>query len=328
MPQTRSGTDTNHEPDLESSVSNSLDAPPSVGNPQPSRPPSLEGDLKIPLPDPFDGSQPTQLCRFLYHLGLVFRAQPNRFQSDEMKIIFASALLKGPAFDWAFSQNTIQPTPQWMLEYDAFAKELTRLYGVKDQLYDIEQQLRNLRQTGSVTDYTVEFRRLADLLDYTERAQVFQYHQGLKDSIKYEILRSGKPTSLQDYVNTATDIDRNLQELNQARRPNFQAPRKNQHARGHAASRSASHGPAPTEARNPGPSSARPQERKSRPPFQPLTDEQKDYRRKNGLCMYCADPSHDVLNCPVRPSRPRPARGAGATFATARPQGNAPAQWQ
>ncbi len=39
-----------------------------------------------------------------------------------------------------------------------------------------------------------------------------------------------------------------------------------------------------------------------------LTDQEKDYRRMNGLCLYCGGPGHIALNCPRTP-KPRSVNG-------------------
>ena len=37
-------------------------------------------------------------------------------------------------------------------------------------------------------------------------------------------------------------------------------------------------------------------------PHGPLTQQEKDRRRKLGLCIYCAGSGHVIRNCPVKPS--------------------------
>ena len=81
---------------------------------------------------------------------------------------------------------------------------------------------------------------------------------------------------------------------------------------------------APTTDDYSGPRSTEPEA--NRPAFQKLTEQQKDYRRKNNLCMYCGIDGHVVRECPTRPkSRPRLARKT-EIVSVATPSGNELAQ--
>jgi len=38
-------------------------------------------------------------------------------------------------------------------------------------------------------------------------------------------------------------------------------------------------------------------------PRGPLSDAEKERRRHDGLCLYCASKDHQVINCPIAPRR-------------------------
>jgi hypothetical protein len=37
-------------------------------------------------------------------------------------------------------------------------------------------------------------------------------------------------------------------------------------------------------------------------PRGPLSDAEKERRRRDGLCLYCASKDHQVINCPIAPA--------------------------
>jgi hypothetical protein len=210
--------------------------------------------------------------------------------------------------------------PAWMDNFSLFAAEITKVFGDPDVIGSATRSLRKLRQTGSVASYASEFRRHSTLLSWGEQALVSQFYDGLKGSIKDELARVERPTELRALIDLATRIDTRLYERSLERgdmpRPSIPAPR--QHPRGPAA-------PTTTTSFKANPA----QRPVFRRPFQRLSEEQKDYRRKNNLCMYCGAQEHAVHECPIRPKDPhRPAPEARAADSTARSPGNDLAQRQ
>lgn len=51
-------------------------------------------------PDQFDGTEPTKLQLFFAQLGLVFKARPRTFNSEEKKVMYGISYLKGTALQW------------------------------------------------------------------------------------------------------------------------------------------------------------------------------------------------------------------------------------
>ena len=56
--------------------------------------------IKTRDPDTYDGNDPTKLCAFISQCKLVFRARPEDFDDDEVKITYAVSWLKGTAQRW------------------------------------------------------------------------------------------------------------------------------------------------------------------------------------------------------------------------------------
>jgi len=62
--------------------------------------PAPQTRIKTRDPDTYDGNDPTKLCAFISQCKLVFRAHPEDFDNDEVKITYAVSWLKGTAQRW------------------------------------------------------------------------------------------------------------------------------------------------------------------------------------------------------------------------------------
>jgi Retrotransposon gag protein len=289
-------------------------------------------------PEPFNGKPASQLREFLTQLRLVFAGQPSKFQNDRFKVIYAASLLRGTAFSWFQPYLDMTNPPAWLSDFALFTAEINKVFGDPELRISAARSLDRLRQTGSAIAYAAEFRRHATILNWEDEPLAHRFYQGLKDSVKDEIVRFGRPKELDTLVQLAINIDSRIyervMERNHDIRPSTSAPRRNQLPHTTVRTQSVPHSLSADASRDsastPVPSGSRPVEAGSaRPRFRRLTEEEKAHRRRNNLCLYCGDPHHIALDCPVRPKTPfRPARASQATFAEARPSGNGPTQSQ
>jgi hypothetical protein len=291
-------------------------------------------------PDAFHGKPASQLPEFLTQLRLVFAGQPTQFQNEELKVIYASTLLKGTAFAWIQPYLEMSDPPAWTKDFSLFTAEINATFGDPDIASTCFHRIKKLKQTGSVASYTAEFRRLASQLSWGDQALVQQYFEGLKDPLQDALIAANHPEELEPLIRMATRMD-NLQyqrrmQRGQEVKPAALAQRKKQLPYVAAKPQPVFHArPASQPVHPPHDSTTVPIDTSvprpmgldaTRPRFQRLTEAQKEHRRKNNLCLYCGDQSHFARECPTRPRRPyRHARVAVATF-TAEEQGNAETQ--
>jgi hypothetical protein len=298
-------------------------------------------EFKPGTPEYFDGRSTSQLRNFLTQVRLVFSAQPLRFSDDKSKVLYAASLLRGSAFSWIQPYLDMDDPLVWMNDFSLFAAEINAVFGDPDLASNNFRRLKRLKQIGSVASYTAEFRRLASQLSWSDQALVQQYFEGLKDPLQDILIAANYPEELETLIRMAIRID-NLQHQRRIQRgqeikPAAPVQRRKQLPYVAAKPQPVFHLHAPpanpllsydTASASADPSGPRPMEiDATRPRFQRLTEEQKEHRRKNNLCLYCGNPSHIARDCPVRPKTPiRPARASQATFADARPKGNAQTQ--
>jgi Retrotransposon gag protein len=277
-------------------------------------------EAKVNAPEAFDGRSASNLRDFLTQVRIVFHLQPSKFLNGTIKVRYTCSYLRGSAFSWIQPYLDMDDPPAWMDDFTLFAAEITKVFGDPDIIGSATRSLRKLRQTGSVASYASEFRRHSTLLSWGEQALISQFYEGLKGPIKDELVREGRQTELSVLIDLATRIDTRLYERSLERGDTSRSsiPATRQHLRGHAA-------PTTTTSFRSNPA----QRPVSRRPFQRLSEEQREHRRKNNLCMYCGAQDHAVHECPICPrDLPRPAPEARPADPTARSLGNDLAQRQ
>lgn len=251
--------------------------------------------LKVKAPEPFDGDTSSLLPTFLFQLGLVFRANPSTYPTEESKVIYAMSYLTGSASAYVQQYLDQEESPPWMADFPSFTDQLKRVFGNPDVIGDVSRKIRRLKQTGRVTSYATKFRLLAGQLDWSNAGLVSQFFEGLSRPLQLEIAKTAYPKELEELIDHAVRVDNLLQSYEDY--PAQPSPTT----------------PVPT---------ARPGQR--------LTEQQRELRRKNNLCMYCGDAGHLVRSCPVRPSRPngppRPVHASEAALVPDKPPGKAPTQ--
>jgi Ty3 transposon capsid-like protein len=245
-------------------------------------------------PKPFDGGDPSQLHTFLLQTSLAFDARPSEFPDERSKIVYAITYLEGAALEWAYPLYRRADPPLYMTDLSLFAEHLEKVFG--DNGLIVAEQLRQLKQTTTVAKYSVDFRRLANRVGWDNRSLCSQFYSGLKYPVKLEIAKVKQPERLEELVEMAISIDHlqreSLAQLGPAPRPLDQPPRRDHRRDAPSAASSGRH----------------------------LTEQQREHRLKNNLCLYCGGEGHIIRNCPVR--LPRPAHASVAALAYAGPPGN------
>ena len=284
-------------------------------NSQPSPQPA-SSEPKISSPETFDGNDPSQLLDFLLQVNLAFDLQPSRYTSESVKVKYAVTYLRGPALKWVRPLIRASDPPAWVNNFSLFTEEITKIFGDPHLVNSATRSLRKLRQTGTVSFYIAEFRHYSSLLAWNEDALISQFVDGLSEPIKDELAKAELPTVLKDLFDKAVRLDNRLHDRDLDRREASKSsgppPRKEPRA----------HAPSAISSR---PTLISPGRTSSRPPFTRLSEKQREYRRKNNLCMYCGGPGHVAPECPIAP---RNASHSARADASARPSGNGQAQAQ
>ncbi|SOV05551.1 uncharacterized protein UDID_18456 [Ustilago sp. UG-2017a] len=235
-------------------------------------------------PEAFTGER-GHLEPFLAQVDVFLRLNPGRFINDSDQILWFSTLLRGVAHQWFYPHLSAVNPPAWLADYPLFVNQLRIVFGDPDRIATAKREIEVLSQATSVANYLTQFCRLQMTLNWDEDAMAWFFYRGLKENVKDDLSRTGKPTDLETLIQRSLEIDNCIAERISERK--------------RVITRSANPTPmpvsnppiAPTAVHPSSPSALR----------TPLTTAGKldpeEYKRHqaNNLCIYCASSEHVPL---------------------------------
>ena len=233
-------------------------------------------NLTPTAPEPFsDGVE--NLSIFLHQCRVAFDSCPSQFESEKKKVLWASAYLRGSAFRWfkAIYENDVDPR---ITNFSLFSQALMELHGDPKMVQPNACKLSTLRQTTTVAQYAADFDHLANNLDWGDGGFRDMFYKGLQEKIK-DLLMEAQPDTLTyaDLKRLALQKDKMLQK------------RENERALMEAA---------PYGRESPDGRYGRPQNYSGISRRRgPLTEAERDRRRREGLCLYCGESGHKLDDC-------------------------------
>ena len=263
---------------------------------------------KVASPEHFTG-QRNKLKTFLTQVTMVITLQPSRFTTETSKVFYTGSYLRDTALLWFQPYVTANPQPAFMSNFNLFQQELQAIFGDPDEIGTAERQLYALQQRGSVTSYLTEFQRLTSIIKWNDEAKSAQFYRGLKDIIKDELARSGKPRDLKELQEAAIRIDTRLfeRQVEKGTRTHLYAnnpigyQQRFQPRTSYTSTQTRTIINKPPESLNA--ITANPKNLTKRGKLNPAEYQR---RKDNNLCLYCGDKGHQVLKCPIAPpAKPR-----------------------
>src|SRR5215510_3924907 len=178
------------------------------------QPRNNEDSVKARRPDTFDGTKPESVETFLTQCRLYFRANPTRYRSSAAKVNFATTYLQGAALQWfevAIADEDRGVYHDYAIEWEAFVRELRRCFRIANPEDEAADELERLtmRHLNHITEYNVQFIRLAAKLPWNEPWLCRRFYNGLPDRIKevFTYREGGKPKTLPALQNASAEID-------------------------------------------------------------------------------------------------------------------------
>ncbi len=235
---------------------------------------------RLPTPEVYKGEP--NLCRaFLVKCSMFFSLQPLTFATEESRVAFVLTLLSGRAALWG--------TAVWenrhpcCSSFHALSEEMRRVFDRAVVGREAARRLADLRQgERSVSDFSIEFRTLAAECKWNEEAQRDMFLHGLADRIQGEIFRGELPTSLDCLIELALRVDSRLQQHDQRDRQWVTDTQDY------------------FSTKPEGPVSHRSDNEPMQVGGVRLSREERERRRRGGLCMYCGASGHFRVECPVK----------------------------
>ncbi|OMJ25526.1 Retrotransposon-derived protein PEG10 [Smittium culicis] len=247
---------------------------------------------KIPEIEKFSGT-PSKYPSFMAAIRRMFWSNPSHFSTDHKKIDFISGHLTGSAmvwFDAIITEGALAAT-----NYEEFSTVFKSYFSDSGYVLKSTNQLMSIYQgKRSVAEYASEFRNLAIISEFNEKALIMQFQRGLNGRILDILINTPLPKTISELMNVCIEIDNRI-----ASRDTFRPYFNYRHNTNNKIIETNNH----RENTSTGPSDETPMEIDTLRvrPKGPLSMEEKRRRIENGLCLYCASDNHIVRDCKICP---------------------------
>jgi hypothetical protein len=159
---------------------------------------------KIPLPSTFSGRTGAAVDEWLEEMEKQFSFYPDYFATDAARIAHAIMYFAPMVTAWyrtASEEQRLAGTP--IATWAAFVAILVERYQPVSASMTARANLDKITQTGGVAGYSqVFYNNMVYIKDMSAADQVHQYTRGLKQAIKFEVVKQ-RAANLTDAVNIA-----------------------------------------------------------------------------------------------------------------------------
>ena len=294
-----------------------IQAMPLGGRPT-SDPATPKGRLKFREPRVFDGKVKS-VRPFLDEIESAVWLQRHALVTDFDKFLYLSGYLKdGSPKSWYYSIRNTPERAYLLNDWDGVLEDFRSHFGDSDRHATASEEMENLRQTGSCASFASRFRELLVDLELNEPLKIEYFRKRLKDNVLDAlalIKRKDLPTDFDEYVDICISIDNSLhrREMEKKKKTgnNFNSSAKQTYSRNSGTSTPSSSFPqtSTTTAVLPPGTPMEIDATKTGTPRGPLTKEERERRRREGLCAYCGG-KHSVDDCPNMSERAKKATAA------------------
>jgi hypothetical protein len=257
---------------------------------------SYPKEPKISSPSPFKGNK-ADAEEFILKCQSVFDICSRTYHDDKTKLAFVFNLLDGDAYQWVKPALLTRQKPAWVETWEDFKVEFYKNFADSDVKETSRRKLKALKQIGPASTYATDFKKYALYLEWSDEGLRQAFFDGLKFDVQDRLLSPQRFTSFTELVESAIEWD-NLLFQRRKVNPNSRTSRFNFATRDLPSPSSSNvHKTVETSVKGPWPMDV-----DSVQPRKPLTQGEKDYRRKNNLCLYCGNPGHKIDTCRKKPS--------------------------
>lgn len=263
---------------------------------------------KVAYPTKFSGNRKT-LKNFILAVETVFKLQPSRFPTEEIKVTFTGSLLEGHALThYRNLATSTEPEAEAKLtNYDLFKKDLELTFGNPFEQATAQRELSRLFQGNKpAATYATEFRRISQETKFGTETLVYMFRMGLKKEIQDALAYNDKEYSnLDELIRYAIKVDNRLYEskIGRVGGPTLsnpvRAPRPGSITIPRRYSGNRSPPPTPETASGPQPMDWELGALSNQAPTRAkLSESERKHRFENNLCLYCGKSGHRVRDCP------------------------------
>lgn len=268
---------------------------------------------RFPDVETFDGTDSHKFRPWVTQMNVFFSTQPAKFVTDQARIFYAGNRLRGDALEWygrGMGDSTQVGTdnhPVWV-SWSSFADSMRTLFGRRDEETEARRRLDNIKQgSRDLVAYINELEQLDSIATLSDELKLYIFKRGLTQDLRDRLaLWTNNLETYTEASQAALQLARQTEEYQKHSTANRAYPRRT------AMNRDGWGQTATTPKVDPATVVDDPDAMDidaAHGPHKPLTAEEKNRRRVEGLCNYCAGKGHIAVNCPSKQQR-APARNS------------------
>ena len=175
-----------------------------------------------------------------------------------------------------------------LINFETFLDAFAEVFDEHDKIRWTTTKIRSLRQGASFASvYASDFRQLASDINWDEETLVSQFYWGLKDNVKDLLLSLPDLQTLNEVISQVVKYDNRLFQRRQDQRPRDKMTSYN----------------TTITTKNVGPHLEVEDMQIDAARVETFTPEEKKRHMKEGLCLYCGEEGHKVVNCLKKQNR-------------------------
>jgi hypothetical protein len=311
------------------------------------------------MPRPFKGDK-DECDTFLDKVDTYFLGCQRKYRRDKDKIIFFAGILEGHAAGW-FAAKKKREGESIFRSWEDFRSDFRLTFGDPDPIRSAMEFIRNLKQNGRpIYAYNIDFNKRAYDLEseYGPGALCNTYEEGLDSPVRSLLVsqcRSAKfaknymelqrwageaeielnrlgvtqpkpviPTLLRRFERSNNSDSQSQSRTHQQPSHSKASPSSAINSRTNNQSSSNQTRPNDTQKSRENLAPPKTDSPSESQPRGPLSQEEKNRRIQNNLCLYCSSPDHFLKDCQRKKSSDERSLTANATFgeSSSRPKGN------
>lgn len=235
--------------------------------------------------------------------------------TDYDKALYFSGYLKdGSPKSWYYTIKNSSLRSHLLHDWEGFLDAFRNHFGDSDRQSSATEEMELLRQTGSCATFASCLRELLVDLDLNESLKIEYFRKRLKDNIQDALALvkwKDVPTDFDEYVELCISIDNSLHRRGREKKTSKPTGNNSSSSAKCSSIFSALPASSHTPAAPPSVSPGIPMEidATKTTPCAPLSKEERERRRREGLCSYCGG-KHGIDNCPNMSERAKKAFAA------------------
>lgn len=273
--------------------------PPSAAPPPPAAatiPVDPRGTPRFKEPAMFGGSA-SEVDPWIHDMESAVYLQRAMLPTDRDKVLYAVGFLKpGSPKSWYYAVYNDQA--HLLDDWRGFLREFKTHFGQSNPVSDALYKLEHLKQTGACATYASKSRELHAFLGLTDFMKIHYFYRGLKDAVKDALVTVKRSDKFDIFVQQCIEIDNRNHEQELEKKGSSKSSNPQRSNERHSSSSHPRHNApvATTSAAQPA-SQVVPMEIDA-VKRGPLSNAEKERRRKLGLCLYCGEGKHFINDCP------------------------------